>query len=426
MEPTMPERIYVVGHGAITCLGLDMDETWRGLIAGKSGLRRQPTLGRDQFLQDVAGVVDDLAAVSRTEDRELTRLSARFLTLSMAAARAAWADAGLDRLGDRIDADRAAVVVGSAFGGLDFLEAQQARARKRQDLSVSPFLVPGLLINQAGGQISQQLKLYGPGMAPANACASGGHAIIFGAMLLKAGDADLALCGAGESAFMPAIVNGFYTMKALFGGKAGDRSENDPSAASRPFSRDRSGFVMSEGAGMIALATASAVERLGLKPQAELLGYALNSDGSHMTMPNQERITRCVGQALRNAGVQPDSVDYYNAHGTSTQANDATETKVLKEVFGDRAGKLLVSSIKGALGHSLGAASAIEAAACVRVLNDQVVPPTINYLADPELDLDYVPNQAREARVRTILSASFGFGGTNNVLVFGRADRSGS
>jgi len=417
----MPERIYVVGHGAVTCLGLDMDETWRGLIAGKSGIRRQPTLGRDQFLQDVAGVVAGLDALARSEDRELSRLSARFLTLSMAAARAAWSDAGLDRLGDRIDADRAAVIVGSAFGGLDFLETQQARMRKRQDLSVSPFLVPGLLINQAGGQISQQLKLYGPGMAPANACASGGHAIIFGAMLLKAGDADLALCGAGESAFMPAVVNGFATMKALFGGKAGDRAEDDASLASRPFSRDRAGFVMSEGAGMVALATASAVERLGLSPQAELLGYALNSDGSHMTLPNQDRITRCVGQALRNANIRPDAVDYYNAHGTSTQANDATETKVLKEVFHDHAKALLISSIKGAVGHSLGAASAIEAAACVRVLNDQVVPPTINYLADPELDLDYVPNQSREARVRTIVSASFGFGGTNNVLVLGKA-----
>jgi 3-oxoacyl-[acyl-carrier-protein] synthase II len=417
----MAERIYVVGHGAVTCLGLDMDETWRGLIAGKSGIRRQPALGRDLFLQDVAGVVDGLDALARSEDRELSRLSARFLTLSMAAARAAWADAGLDRIGDRIDADRAAVVVGSAFGGLDFLEAQQARMRKRQDLSVSPFLVPGLLINQAGGQISQQLKLYGPGMAPANACASGGHAIIFGAMLLKAGDADLALCGAGESAFMPAVVNGFATMKALFGGKPGDRAEEDASLASRPFSRDRAGFVMSEGAGMLALATASAVDRLGLTPQAELLGYALNSDGSHMTLPNPDRIARCVGQALRNANTQPEAVDYYNAHGTSTQANDATETKVLKEVFGDHARTLMVSSIKGAVGHGLGAASAIEAAACVRVLRDQVVPPTINYLADPELDLDYVPNQSREARVRTLLSASFGFGGTNNVLVLGQA-----
>ena len=418
----MPERIYVVGHGAVTCLGRDMNATWRGLIAGESGLRRQPTLGRDQFLQDVAGVVDDLDSLALPGDRELSRLSARFLTLSMAAAREAWADSGLDRLGDRIDADRAAVVVGSAFGGLDFLEGQQARSRRRQDLSVSPFLVPGLLINQAGGQISQQLKLYGPGMAPANACASGGHSIILGAMFLKAGDADLAVCGAGESAFMPAIVNGFHTMKALFGDKPGDRAEADPSLASRPFSRDRAGFVMSEGAGMVVLATATAVDRLGLRPQAELLGYALNSDGSHMTMPNLERITRCVGQALANAGAAPDAIDYYNAHGTSTQANDSIETKVLKEVFGDRAAKLPVSSIKGALGHGLGAASAIEAAACVRVLRDQVLPPTINYLADPELDLDYVPNQAREARVGALLSASFGFGGTNNVLVLGRVD----
>ncbi len=414
----MPERIYVVGHGAITCLGPNMDATWQGLIAGKSGLRRQASLDRSLYLQDVAGIIDDLSAVSRTEDRELARLSARFLSLSVTAARAAWADSGLDRVEDQIDRDRAAVCVGSAFGGMDFLEAQQVRMRKRQDLSVSPFMVPGLVINQAAGQISQQLKLYGPGVAPANACASGGHAIILGAMLLKAGDADIALCGAGESAFTPALVNGFSTMKALFSSKAGDRADGDPSQASRPFSGDRAGFVMAEGAGMLALATESAVQRLGLTIQAELLGYAMNSDGYHMAMPNQERIERCVSLALRNSGLTPDAIDYYNAHGTSTQVNDQVETHVLKQVFGDHASKLAVSSIKGALGHSLGAASAIEAAVCVRALGEQMLPPTINYLPDPELDLDYIPNEARSARLDTVMSAAFGFGGTNNVLIF--------
>ena len=415
----MSESVFVVGHGAITCLGRDMDATWRGLVAGESGIRRHPSLDRGKYLQDVAGLVEGLD-VSRTEDREFARLSARFLGLGLAAARAAWADAGLDAVADRIDRDRAAVAVGSAFGGADFLEAQQARMRKRGDLSVSPFLVPGLLINQAGGQVSQQLGLYGPGVAPANACASGGHAIILGAMMIKAGDADLALCGATESAFTPAIVNGFATMKALFSGKPGDRAEEDPSRASRPFSRDRAGFVMSEGAGMLVLASRRAVDRLGLRPQAELAGYALNSDGHHMSTPSPDRIRRCVAMAMEKAGVGAADVDYYNAHGTSTTINDRVETAVLKDVLGDRAASLPVSSIKGAIGHTLGAASAIEAAACLRALRDQVIPPTANYLADPELDLDYVPNEARAARLDVVMSASFGFGGTNNVLVLRR------
>ena len=308
----MSEAVYVVGCGAVTCLGPDLDATWRGLVAGKSGIRRHAALDRSEYLQDVAGLVEGLE-VSKSEDREFSRLSARFLGLGMTAARASWRDAGLDRLGDRIDRDRAAVIVGSAFGGMDFLEAQQARSRKRGDRSVSPFLVPGLLVNQAGGQISQALGLYGPGVAPANACASGGHAIILGAMMIRAGDADLALCGACESAFTPAIVNGFATMKALYAGKPGDRAEDDPAQASRPFSRDRAGFVMSEGAGMLVLASRKAVDRLGLTPLAELIGYALNSDGHHMSTPSAERIRRCLTLAIEKAGIAAADVDYYNA-----------------------------------------------------------------------------------------------------------------
>lgn len=418
----MSERIFVVGHGAVTCLGPDMDSTWRGLVAGRSGIRRHPALAPDQFLQDIAGMVDHVEPDAGTGDRNVTRLSARFLLLSMQAAREAWADARLKPADARLDPDRVAVAVGSAFGGVDFLEAQQARMRKRDDLAVSPFLVPGLLINQAAGQIAQHLGLFGPSVAPTNACATGGHAIIMGAMYLRAGDADLALCGAGESAFTPAIVNGFSTMKALLQRKPGDRSEADPSQASRPFSVDRAGFVMSEGAAMVVLATESAVRRLGLTPQAELLGHAMNSDGHHMAMPHQERITRCMIAALKKAGLPPASIDYYNAHGTSTTLNDQVETGALKSVFGDRARNLPVSSIKGALGHGLGAAAAIEAVACLRALRDQVIPPTINHIPDPELDLDYVPNEARPARLKTVMSASFGFGGTNNVLIFDRVD----
>src|SRR5262249_32054249 len=283
-----------------------------------------------------------------------------------------------------------------------------------------PYLVPGMIINQAAGQIGQHLNLYGPSAAPANACASGGHAIVLGAMFLQSGAADLALCGAAESAFTPAIVNGFATMKALLGRKASDRSEKDPGQASRPFSIDRSGFVLAEGAGAIVLATESATRRLGLAVQAELLGWATNSDGHHMAMPCRDRIRRCLATALAHAHVEPDRVDYYNAHGTSTVVNDQIETDVIKDVFGDFARRLPISSIKGALGHSLGAASAIEAAVSVRALREQVIPPTINYLPDPGLDLDYVPGHARHTRLDVVLTASFGFGGTNNALIIRR------
>jgi 3-oxoacyl-[acyl-carrier-protein] synthase II len=338
----------------------------------------------------------------------------------MAAARAAWADSGLERPDSGLDPHRAAVVMGSAFGGLDLLEAEHARMTRRKSPAVSPYLIPAMIINQSAGQVAQHLGLSGPGAAPANACASGGHAVVLGTMFLRSGEADVAICGASESAFTPPIVNGFATMKALLGKKAGDRSERDPSQASRPFSGDRAGFVLAEGAGALVLATEAAVRRFGLTPQAELVAWTTNTDGYHMAMPCRERIVKCLTTALERGGLSPSQIDYYNAHGTSTVLNDQVETRVLKDVFGDAAAKLPVSSIKGALGHALGAASAIEAAVSVRSLRDQIIPPTINHQPDPELDLDYVPNEARAARLDHVLTASFGFGGTNNALVLRR------
>ena len=416
----MPERIFVVGHAAVTCLGRDMDSTWQGLVEGRCGIRRHASLRGDSFLQDVGGIVEDFGPGSSTEDPAIAKLAARFLHLSMAAARAAWADAGLDRLESQIDPSRSAVVVGSAFGGLDLLETEQERMVKRKSLAISPYLVPAMIINQAAGQIAQHLRLYGPSAAPANACASGGHAVVLGAMFLRSGDAELALCGAGESAFTPPVVNGFATMKALLGRKPGDRSEHDPARSSRPFSIDRAGFVLAEGAGALVLATESAARRLGLETQAELVGWSTNSDGYHMAMPCRERIRHCLEAALARSGVTPEEIDYYNAHGTSTSVNDRVETQVLKDVFGSSAARLPISSIKGALGHSLGAASAIEAAVSVRALCEQLIPPTINFLPDPELDLDFVPHRARPARLDVVLTAAFGFGGTNNALVLRR------
>src|SRR4051794_25774978 len=365
----MPERIVVVGHSALTCLGRDMDATWRGLIAGRSGLRRHPEFAPERFLQDVAGKVDDFGPGTTREDPAVAKLACRSIHLALESARQAWSDASLAGRDD-VDPERVALVVGSALGGMDLLDSEQAKMAHRRNLATSPYLIPGLIVNQGAGQIAQHLGLHGPGVSPANACASGGHAVALGAMFLRAGEAEVALCGAAESAFTPAIVNGFATMKALLGRRPEDRSADDPAQASRPFSVDRAGFILSEGAGMLVLATATAARRLGLRAQAEVAGWAMNSDGYHMAMPHGPRIADCLRTALERAAVVPEQVDYYNAHGTSTAVNDRVETEALKEVFGAHARRLPASSVKGALGHGLGAASAIEAAVCVRALRE--------------------------------------------------------
>ena len=414
----MSDRIAILGHSAVTCLGSDMESTWARLIAGKSGLRRQPSLEKGNHLQVIAGIVEDFGPGTPNVDPAVALLDVRSIHLAMAAARAAWSDARLADAG--VDPLRVAVVIGTGIGGLDVLEDERARSRGRAGLKTDPYLIPSLILNQAAGQIAQHLCIHGPSVTPSNACASGAHAIALGGILLRAGEADFALCGASESVFTPLVVNGFVTIKAMFSAGAGDRSNIDPGQASRPFSADRAGFVMAEGAGMVVLATESAARRLALPIQAELAAWAMNSDGYHMTLPYADRIVQCLESSLQHAGIQPEAVDYYNAHGTSTRVNDHVETGVVKKVFGAHSRDLPVSSIKGALGHSLGAASAIEAAVCVRALREQMIPPTINLIPDPELDLDYVPAQGRPNEIETIVSASFGFGGTNNALVLRR------
>lgn len=414
----MSPRIVVVGLGAVTCMGPDLESTWKGLLDGRSGLRRQPRLEAGPFLQPIAGLVEDPPGPMDDIEKAVSKLEARYIPLGVRAARQAWTNAGLDAFdGDR---DRVAIVVGSGLGGMDFYHEEQARSAARKNLAASPYLVPSLVINQPAGQIAQALRIFGPSLAPANACASGGHALAMGALLLRAGEADLAICGGCESAFSPEVVNGFVTMKAMIGKRSADRSLDDPSQASRPFSGDRAGFVMSEGAGMVIIATEEAAKRHGLTPMAELVAWSTNSDGHHMALPEPSKVRRCVELALERAGLSPETIDYYNAHGTSTVANDKIETQAIKSIWGDHASKLPISSIKGAIGHSLGAAAAIEAAVCVLSLRDQAIPPTINHLPDPELDLDYVPNAGRRHAVETVLSASFGFGGTNNALVLRR------
>lgn len=410
-------RIVVVGMGSVTCLGRNWPTTWEKLIGGQGGLTRNTErLPSDQFLVDIGGFVDGLGPKSDDVDDRLSKLEARFLHLGLAAAEEAWRPLAASSF----NPESVAVVTSSAFGGVDLQDNERKKAESRGRLAMGPYTVPGLLINQLGGQISQHLGLYGPGFAPSNACATGGHSIILGSLLLRSGMADLALCGAAECAFVPSIVNAFATMKALATIKPGDRAFDDPSQASRPFSVDRCGFVMSEAAGMMVLSTLENAERLGLEIYAELVGMSVNSDGYHMAAPYGPRIEQCLSKAIEDSGITPDQIGYYNAHGTSTLVNDATETASLKAVFGEYAKKLPVSSIKGAIGHSLGAASAVEAIATVECLRKEALVPTINYVPDQELDLDYIAGKARNISVNYAMSASFGFGGTNNALVFRR------
>lgn len=411
------KRLVVVGMGAATCLGRDWPSTWRALEQGEGGIsRNQDRLPTDRFLTDIGGFVEGYGPSSADEDPRLAKLEARFLHLGLAAANEAWQP--IKPTG--FDPERVAIVASSAFGGVDLQDNERRKAESRGRLAMGPYTVPGLLINQLGGQISQHFGLYGPGFAPSNACATGGHAVILGALLLRSGMADIALCGAAESAFVPSILNAFATMKALATFKPGDRAYDDPSQASRPFSGDRCGFVMSEAAGMVVLTTLEEALRLDLEIYAELVGMAVNSDGYHMAAPYAPRIERCLELAVIDAGLKPADIAYYNAHGTSTSVNDATETAALHAVFGDHASKLQVSSIKGALGHSLGAASAVEAIASIECLRKGVLVPTINYVPDRELIMDFIPNLARSCDIQTAMSASFGFGGTNNALVFRR------
>ncbi len=332
----MPERIFVVGHAAVTCLGRDMNSTWQALVEGRSGIRRHPALGGDKYLQDLGGMVEDFGPGSAAEDPAIAKLAARFLHLSMAAARGAWCDAGLDRLEGQFDPHRAAVVVGSAFGGLDLLEAEQDRMIKRRSLAVSPYLVPAMIINQAAGQIAQHLRLYGPSAAPANACASGGHAVVLGAMFLRAGDADWPFAAAGRARSRRRLFNGFATMKALSGTQTrrsvGTRSGPGESSVQR-----RPGGIRPGGGGRCA----GPCDRVGRqpawtrKPKRSWSGWSTNSDGHHMAMPCRERIRHCLEAAIARSEITPERIDYYNAHGTSTGLNDRVETQVLKDVFGE-------------------------------------------------------------------------------------------
>jgi 3-oxoacyl-[acyl-carrier-protein] synthase II len=407
------KRVAVTGVGTVSPLGLDAPSTWRAALAGESGLGWISTFETDGLPVRVAGEVkgfDPTQVVSTKEARKLERN----VLFGVAAGREALADSGLAGF----DPTRVGVVFGSAIGGVRGLLEQAETLRERGPDRVSPNFLPNVLVDSISGQLAISLGLKGPNYAVVSACATGSHAVGEAAELIKRGDADAVLAGGTESCIVPLILAGFTAMRGLA------VEDDDPAHASRPFDATRAGFVMAEGSGALLLEDWELAQRRGADIYAEVLGYGASNDAHHMAQPEPEAtgVAAMMAAALARADVEPSRVGYINAHGTSTPLGDAAETRAIKEVFGEHAYKLAVSSTKSMMGHTFGAAGAIEAIMCVLALRDGVLPPTINYRdPDPECDLDYVPNEARRAQVDVALSNAMGLGGHNGCVLLGRA-----
>jgi 3-oxoacyl-[acyl-carrier-protein] synthase II len=406
-------RVVVTGLGALTPLGNDAQSTWQAAVAGESGIDWIRAFDASDFPVRIAGEVKDFDATQVASPKEVRKLE-RFVLLSLGAAREAMADAGLNGF----DPTRVGVVFGSAIGGIHGIVQQDEVLRERGHARVSPGFIPSVLVDAASGQLAISLGIKGPNYAVVSACATGSHAVGEAAELIKRGDADAVLAGGAEAAMHPLILAGFTAMRGLV------VEEEHPPRASRPFDATRAGFVMGEGACVLLLEELEQARSRGATVYAEVLGYGASNDAHHIAQPEPEAtgVAEMMRAALRRAGVEPEQVGYINAHGTSTPLGDAAETKAIKDVFGDHAYRLAVSSTKSMIGHTFGAAGAIEAMMCVLALHEGVLPPTINYAnPDPDCDLDYVPNEARRVQVDVALSNAMGLGGHNGCVLLGRA-----
>ncbi len=406
-------RIAVTGLGAVTPLGLDARSTWEAAVEGRSGVDWIQAFDPSDFPVRIAAEVKGFDPESVVERKEARRLE-RNVLLAVGAAREAWDDADVGA----IDPERVGILFGSAIGGVPGIVAQADVLRERGWERVSPFFLPNVLVDSASGQIAIELGLRGPNFAPVSACATGSHAVGEAAETIRRGDADVVLAGGTESCIHPLILAGFCAMRGLVA------EEHDPTRASRPFDATRAGFVIGEGACVLLLEEMERAVGRGARIYAEVLGYGASNDAHHMAQPEPEAagVAAMIRMALRRAGVRPEDVGYVNAHGTSTPLGDAAETRALKQVFGEHAYAIAVSSTKSVTGHCFGAAGAIEAMMCTLALHEGVLPPTINYRTpDPDCDLDYVPNEARRAQVDVALSNAMGLGGHNGCVVLGRA-----
>ena len=411
-----PRRVAVTGVGLVSPLGIGNDENWRAIVAGKSGIGPITRFDASAFACRIAGEVKGFDPSLYVEKKEIKKMDT-FIHFAMAAAQFAMADSGLPVSDD--NRERIAVVIGSGIGGLPIIEETQKNYLQKGPRVISPFFITALIANEAAGNVSIRYGLKGPNLSTVTACTTGAHAVGEAYRMIQYGDADAAIAGGTESVITPLAVGGFAVMRAL------STRNDDPQGASRPWDRDRDGFVMGEGAGLVILEEMEAAKKRGARIYAELVGYGLSGDAYHIAAPSEDGDgpARVMKNALADAEIAPDRIGYINAHGTSTPMGDRIETVAIKMVFGEHAYKVAVSSTKSSTGHLLGAAGGLETGIVALALHHGVLPPTINYQTpDPDCDLDYVPNVAREKKVEYALSNSFGFGGTNAALLLKRYD----
>jgi 3-oxoacyl-[acyl-carrier-protein] synthase II len=410
-EDLLNRRVVITGVGLVTPLGIGVEETWQALCAGKSGVGKITRFDTSDFQTKIAAEVKDFHAEDFLPLKEAKRTE-RFIAYAIAAARMALEDSGLV-IDDR-NSDRVGVITGCGLGGLGILESTCNTLDKRGPRRVSPFFIPMMIGNMAPGMISIHLGARGPNASLATACAAGAHAIGDSFKIIGNGLADAMITGGVEAVVNPTCIAGFNAMKAL------STRNDEPEKASRPFERDRDGFVVGEGSGIMIIEALDHALARGARIYAEIIGYGMTGDGYHMTAPPPDGngAVRCMEAALDDAGLAPHQIDYINAHGTSTPLNDLSETRAIKKVFNDHAYKLAISSTKSMTGHLLGGAGGIETIFTALTITDGIMPPTINHdAADPECDLDYVPNVMRKAKVKLAMTNSFGFGGTNASLI---------
>ena len=410
----MQRRVVVTGVGLVSSVGIGTEQNWEALRNGKSGIARITLFDPAAFSCQIAGEVKDFDPAAYIEKKEIKKL-ARFMQFAIAASDCAMTTSGLQVTDE--NAERVGVYIGSGIGGFEVIEREHKKLLEGGPGKISPFFIPATIVNLASGHVSIRTGAKGPNSATVTACTSGAHAIGDSFKIIQRGDADAMICGGSEAAITPMSVGGFAAMRAL------STRNGEPERASRPWDKDRDGFVMGEGAGLLILEELECAKKRGAPILAEIVGYGMSGDAYHITSPSEDGdgAFRVMRNSLKDAGLAPEAIDYINAHGTSTDMGDKIETIAVKRCFGDHAYKLCVSSTKSMTGHLLGGAGGFEAGVSVMAIRDQIAPPTINLdNADPACDLDYVPNKARGMKIDYVLSNSFGFGGTNGSLIFKR------
>jgi 3-oxoacyl-[acyl-carrier-protein] synthase II len=418
MKAPQNRKVFVIGYGAATPLGRTFAQTWVRAVRGEAGFRKV-TRCKVESVCDVVGEIPDWDPRTNdfVDEKEAYNWNASFVILTMAVCREALTHAGLP-MNDET-APRTACLIGSAINGADAFRTAMVNFQEKGPLKISPYLLPNLCANLPSGKAGILLGFTGPVFSPQGACASGNHAIGIGARMIRDGDCDFVLAGGVDAPILPEIIHGFNNMNATVKVLPGDRAFTDPAQASRPFSVDRRGFVLSEGAGVIVLAAEEMLARHGLTARAEVMGVGWTSDAYHFTSPNRETITRAIREAITDAGLKPTDIGYINTHGTSTQKGDLAEIDCLRAVFGPQLAKIPLSSNKSQIGHTLGAAAAIEGALTIEGMRQGIMLPTINYRPDPRFDdIDSVPDTARRQHHELVLSNAFGFGGTNCCIIF--------